>query len=124
MLVVMGASLKCSGSDSPSTLVVVRPNITAPMLPAGNIQDSKPFVNVPPFVMCKAPKNPILTAAKAATGATQVPCLPMLAGPWEGANDKVTIDNQPALHDGCTLECKWKETITVDDAGQTVVEVK
>ncbi len=125
-LVIMGASMSCSMGAAPSKLIVARPNITAPKLPAGNIHDSKPIKNIPPFGLCKAPSNPAVQAiiASSSGATTQAPCLPALAGPWSPGAKKVTVDNQPALHDGCKLTCQWSGNIKIDDPGQTVVEVK
>jgi len=60
--------------------------------PGANIMDHKPFVNVPPFAMCKSPNAHALSTGKAV--------------PWTPDSSTVMIANFPALNntsDACAL---------------------
>jgi hypothetical protein len=124
--VVNGAALTCSFGTGPSSLIVPPANKTmAGMMPAANIMDFKPVVNVPPFVMCTTPSNPAVAAATtAALGVlTPVPCVPVIPAPWAPGCPKVMIGMMPALNDASTCACTWGGVITVSFAGQTAVQI-
>ena len=79
MQVCMGAMLKCSFGNAPSTLAVLPTNqVYASIMPAANVMDYAPLVNIMPFGMCSSLANPTVAAATAAAmGAlTPMPCLP------------------------------------------------
>ena len=62
--VCMGAKTKCSMGLAPSTLIVLPVNkVLTSNVPAANIMDNKPIVNIVPFGMCKSPANPAVAAA-------------------------------------------------------------
>lgn len=123
-----GATLKCSFGMAPSTLIVLPQNrpLTSQM-PAANIMDHKPMVNIMPFKMCTTPSNPAVAAATAANqGAlTPVPCIPVTQVPWVTGplKHKVLLGNQPALNNTHTLKCTWGGVITVANPGQTTVQI-
>lgn len=91
--------------------------------PAGVMTDMAPVVNIPPFGMCQSLSNPTVAAATAvALGAlTPMPCIPVPAGPWTNAAQKLSIGGQSALTDGSKLTCAWGGQISVQFAGQTGV---
>jgi len=64
--VTEGAVLMCSFGVAPSMLNVVVPTVTAGSMPAANIMDAVPMVNIMPFGMCVTPSNPAVAAATAA----------------------------------------------------------
>lgn len=124
--VVMGATLSCSFGSAPATLIVLPTNlVNAGYVPAANIMDHKPIVNIPTFGTCSAPTNPTVASATAAASGvlTPMPCVPATASPWIVGAPTVLIANMPALNDTSTCLCTWLGVIQVDDAGQTDVNL-
>jgi hypothetical protein len=121
--VCMGAMMQCQFGMAPSTLVVLPINrVMTNNVPAANIMDHKPFVNIPPFGACQSMANPAVAAAtSAAMGVlTPMPCTPMTAAPWVPGVPNVMIGNQPALDENCTLVCSFGPgpVISIKQAGQ------
>lgn len=126
LLVVNGAMLACSFGAAPSSLVVIPANrVNASNMPAANIMDSKPMVNIQPFGVCTSLANPQVAAAtSAAQGVlTPQPCIPMTTGPWMPGCPTVLIANQSAVSSSCQLMCAWGGVITVSYPGQSTVMV-
>lgn len=125
--VVQGALMQCTMGLAPSTLSVIPAGtpVQAGNMMAATIMDNKPMANIAPFGMCKSPANPQVAAATAAAlgTLTPMPCVPVTAAPWTPGATKVTIGNKPALHDGCKLMCNWGGSISINFAGQVLVEV-
>lgn len=120
--VCLGATLNCNMGIGPSTLMVLPINmVSTSFVPAANIMDNKPFVNIMPFPLCQAKANPTVIAATAAALGTPTPaaCIPNTPAPWMGANPTVTLANVPALDKGAKLVCMWGGQITVANEGQT-----
>ena len=106
--VCMGAKTKCSMGLAPSTLIVLPVNkVLTSYVPAANIMDNKPIVNIVPFGMCKSPANPAVAAATAAAlgTLTPMPCVPVIPGPWVVGAPTVLLANQPALNNTPKLRC-------------------
>jgi hypothetical protein len=125
-LVVMGATIKCSFGAAPSSLTVLPTNmVNGCNVPAANIMDFKPMVNIMPFGMCMTLSNPQVAAAtSAAMGVlTPQPCIPVTTAPWTPGATKTLIKNVPALHSGCTCMCQWGGVITVVNPGQVKIQV-
>ena len=83
--VCMGAMMTCSFGVAPSSLIVLPQNrVMTNNMPAANIMDNKPIVNIPPFGMCSSLANPQVAAATtAALGVlTPMPCIPVTVTPW------------------------------------------
>ena len=77
MHVCMGAMLQCSFGAAPSSLMVLPVNgIVTSNMPAANIMDHKPLVNILPFGTCSSMANPVVAAATAAKFGvmTPMPC--------------------------------------------------
>jgi hypothetical protein len=93
-------------------------------LPAANIMDYKPLVNILPFVMCSSMANPTVAAATAAALGvlTPMPCIPNTIAPWTPGCPTVLIGNQPALNDSSMLMCMWGGVIQIKQAGQMQVQ--
>lgn len=122
--VCMGASLMCSFGTAPTSLVVLpKSRVNSSNMPAANIMDSIPMVNVMPFGMCITVTNPAVAAAtSAALGVlTPQPCIPVTPSPWTPGSATVLIGNLPAVNNTCTLNCTWGGVITVSNAGQQTV---
>ena len=116
-----GAILKCTMGLAPSSLVVLPLNMqNTSNMPAANIQDHIPMVNIMPFGMCQSLANPMVAAATtAAFGVlTPMPCMPMTPAPWAPGSPTVTLANQPALNKSSMLMCIWAGQISVQMEGQ------
>ena len=124
--VCMGAMLKCSMGMAPSSLVVLPVNrVMTSNVPAANIMDNKPMVNIMPFGMCQSPANPTVAAATAAALGvlTPMPCIPNTPAPWAPGAPTVLIANMPALDDTSKLMCIWAGVIEVTYAGQATHQI-
>ena len=121
MQVCMGAMMMCSFGMAPSSLVVLPINrVLVSNMPAANIMDNKPIVNIPPFAMCQSLANPTVAAATtAALGVlTPMPCVPVTAAPWAVGAPTVLIANMPALNNSSKLMCNWGGVIQITVPGQ------
>ena len=123
ILVTGGAVLKCSFGAAPSTLMTLPVNKVLVNMPAANIMDNKPFVNILPFGMCNSLANPmVISATAAALGVlTPMPCLPVTVSPWVAGKPTVLIGNMPALSDDSKLMCCWAGVISINSPGQVKV---
>ncbi|KAA3623774.1 MAG: DUF4280 domain-containing protein [Flavobacterium sp.] len=124
--VCMGASMTCSFGVAPSSLIVLPQNrVMTSNMPAANIMDNKPLVNIPSFGMCSSMANPQVAAAtNAAMGAlTPMPCVPATVTPWAPGSPTVLLGGVPTLSSSCSLNCMWGGVIRLDTAGQVQVTV-
>ena len=122
--VVMGAMMTCTFGAAPGSLIVLPQNrVMGCSMPAANIMDNKPIVNIPTFGMCSSPSNPVVAAATAAALGvlTPMPCVPATITPWAPGSSSVMIANMPALNDSCTLNCMWGGLISITQPGQATV---
>jgi hypothetical protein len=115
----MGAQIMCTFGLAPAALMVLPQNKVLTNVPAGNIMDNKPFVNVLPFGMCTSPANP---AVAAALGVPQ-PCTPQTPAPWIIGKPTVLIGNMPALDMTSKLMCIYGGMIQILNPGQVAVQV-
>ncbi len=116
-----GAMLKCAMGMAPSSLVVLPLNMqTTSNVPAANIMDHIPMVNIMPFGMCQSPANPTVAAATAAALGvlTPMPCIPVTPAPWAPGAPTVMLANMPALDKPSMLMCNWGGVITIEQEGQ------
>jgi len=121
MHVCSGATLMCTFGLAPSTLNVLPVNRTLTSnMPAANIMDHVPMVNIMPFGMCTCPGNPTVAAATAAAMGvlTPMPCIPATPAPWIAGAPTVMLGNMPSLDNTHQLMCIWGGTITVAVPGQ------
>jgi len=126
MHVCNGATLMCSFGVAPSVLTVLPLNRTLTSnMPAANIMDHIPMVNIMPFGMCITPSNPAVAAATtAAMGVlTPMPCVPVTPAPWVVGSPTVLLGNMPALNNTSTLMCTWGGVITVVQPGQFTEQI-
>ncbi len=124
--VCMGAMLQCTFGVAPSTLAVLPVNrVMTSFVPAANIMDHKPMVNIMPFGMCTSPSNPTVAAATAAALGvlTPMPCIPNTVAPWAPGAATVLLANMPALDDTSKLTCLWGGMISVSMPGQMTEDI-
>ncbi len=124
--VVAGAMTSCSFGMAPSTLLVLPQNRTlCGGMPAANIMDNKPIVNVVPFGMCQSLANPTVAAATAAALGvlTPMPCVPVIPAPWAPGAPTVMIGGMPALDNVSKCMCAWAGVIQITNAGQTTTQI-
>jgi hypothetical protein len=118
--------MACPFGAAPSTLVVIpagRP--LAGGMPAANISDFAPMVNVPPFGMCNTLSNPTVAAATAAALGvlTPMPCIPVTTAPWAPGSPTVLVSGMPALNATSKCMCAWGGAISITNPGQTTTLV-
>lgn len=126
MHVCNGAMMMCTFGLAPSTLVVLPVNRTnTSYVPAANIMDNKPLVNILPFGMCTSLANPTVAAAtSAAMGVlTPMPCIPMTTAPWVVGAPTVLLGNMPALNNTSKLMCNWGGVISITYPGQVTEQI-
>ena len=119
--VCMGAMLQCSFGAAPSTLVVLPVNkVLTSNMPAANIMDHIPMLNILPFGVCSSLANPVVAAATAAALGvlTPMPCIPATPAPWIPGSPTVLLGNMPSLQDSSKLMCMWAGVIQVIVPGQ------
>lgn len=119
--VCSGAMLQCSFGVAPTVLNVLPVNrVLTGGMPAANIMDHIPLVNIPTFGMCQSMANPAVAAATAAAlGAlTPMPCVPATATPWITGAPTMLLGSMPALNASSTLMCNWGGVIKIVMPGQ------
>ena len=118
--VCTGAMMKCAMGMAPSTFSATPKMVMTGNMPAGNIMDFVPMLNIPPFGMCMSLANPQVAAATAAAlGAlTPMPCIPVPTGPWAPGAPTVLVAGMPALNNSSMLTCAWAGVITIATPGQ------
>ena len=125
--VVSGAVTACSFGAAPSTLTVIPkgPPVVGGVMPAANIMDMVPLVNIASFGMCSAPTNPtVISATAAALGVfTPMPCVPVTPAPWFPGSPTVLVNNFPALNNSSKCMCAWLGVISINFPGQTTVMI-
>jgi hypothetical protein len=112
----MGATLQCSFGAAAVPLTVVDPtSLLEEAMPAANIMDHAPFVNIPTFGMCSSLANPTVAAATAAALGvlTPMPCVPATAAPWAPGAPTVLLRNMPALDQTCKCMCSFGGVIQI-----------
>ena len=115
------ATLQCSFGAAPAVLNVLPVNRTLTGgMPAANIMDHIPLVNVMPFGMCMSMANPMVAAATAAALGvlTPMPCIPATSSPWLPGAPTVLLGNMPALDANSILMCNWAGVIKIAMPGQ------
>ena len=119
------ATLQCSFGAAPAPLMVLPLNRTLiGGMPAANLMDHIPLVNILPFGVCMSLANPMVAAATAAALGVLVPmpCIPVTAAPWiPGGAPTVLLGPMPALDANSTLMCAWAGVIKVVFPGQVQI---
>lgn len=124
--VVNGAQMQCTFGTAPAALMVLPANmVDANNVPAANIMDYKPMVNIPTFGMCNSLANPtVASATAAALGVlTPMPCIPATAAPWAPGCATVMLANMPSLNNSSKCMCSYGGSISITNPGQTTVEI-
>ena len=125
-LVCGGGMCKCSFGVAPAPIMALPLNRPlSPVMPAANIMDNKPFVNIIPFGMCSSLANPTVAAAtSAALGVlTPMPCIPNTVAPWVPGSPTVMVGGMPALSNSSKLMCMWGGVINIVSPGQFMAQV-
>ncbi len=126
MHVCSGATLQCSFGLAPSTLMVLPINrMLTGNMPAANIMDNIPMVNIMPFGACNSLANPTVASATAAAMGvlTPMPCIPVTPAPWAPGSPTVLLGNMPALNDTSKLMCTWAGVISIVYPGQVMEQI-
>lgn len=110
---------------APMPMTVLPKSRVINAMPAANIMDNVPFMNILPFAMCRSMTNPAVAAATAAAfGAlTPMQCTPVTTAPWVPGSPTVLIGGQPALNDSSQLICSFGGCIQIKAAGQFRISV-
>lgn len=118
--VCTGAMMKCAMGMAPSNFVATPKMVMTGNMPAGNIMDFVPMMNIPPFGSCMSMANPMVASATAAALGvlTPMPCIPVPVGPWKPGAPTVLVAGMPALNNTSTLNCAWAGVITFVTPGQ------
>lgn len=116
-----GGQMMCSFGVAPSVFNATPKNVLTSFMPAGNIMDNVPIMNIPPFGVCTSLANPaVASATAAALGVlTPMPCMPVPAGPWAPGSPTVLVQQMPALNESSQLMCAWGGVIKFVFPGQT-----
>lgn len=125
--VVAGAMLQCTFGMAPTSMIVLPlARVFASNLPAANIMDNKPIVNIPTFGMCQGVNlaNPAVAAATAAALGvpTPAPCVPVIVAPWFIGAPQVMMGTGPALNGTSKVMCIWLGVISITSPGQFTVQ--
>lgn len=119
----MGAMCLCSFGTAPCSLLVLPANRTlSANMPAANIMDNKPVVNLPTFAMCNSVANPA-TKRPPPVLFTPAPCVPVIAAPWVPGAVRTLVANMPALSESSKCFCNWGGVISITYPGQVQVMV-
>ncbi len=124
--VCSGALLQCTFGVAPSPFTVLPLNkMMSSNMPAANIMDNKPMVNIKPFGMCSSISNPVVASAtSAALGVlTPMPCIPNTVAPWAPGSANIMLANIPTLNDASKLNCLWGGVISVSMPGQMTEDI-
>ncbi len=124
-MVVGGAAISCSFGVAPSSLIPTPGTVMAGDMPACTIMDFVPMDNIPTFGMCITESNPEVAAATAAALGvlTPMPCVPVTVAPWAPGAPHVRVGDMPALTEDSVCMCMWGGEISIDFAGQAIVEI-
>jgi hypothetical protein len=112
------AVLICSFGVASSMLNVVVPTVAAGSMPAINILDTAPIVNIMPFGMCITPSNPEVAAALGVL--TPMPRIPVTKV-WAPGVPTLLLRGAPAAADTCMCMCNGGGVITPLFPGQMEV---
>ena len=125
LLVCGGAVLQCSFGMAPMPMTVLPKSRVTNVMPAANIMDNVPFMNIPSFAMCSSMTNPAVAAATAAAlgTLTPMPCTPIITAPWVPGSPTVLIGGQPALNDSSQLMCSYGGCIQIKAAGELQISI-
>lgn len=110
LLVCGGAILQYSFGMIPTPMTVIPKSRVTSAMPAANIMDNVPFVNILPFSMCSSMANPAVASATAAALGVltpMLPCTPVTTAPWALGSPAVLIGGQPALNNLSQLICSF-----------------
>jgi len=113
--------MTCPFGAAPSAFIATPKMVMSGQMPAGNIMDHVPIMNIPPFGVCNSIANPTVAAATAAALGvlTPMPCIPNTPAPWVPGAPTVLVANAPALDNVSKLTCLWGGVIQFTSPGET-----
>lgn len=117
--------LKCSFGVAPAPFNVLSLNrVLTCSLPAANIMDNKPMINIPSFGMCNSLANPTVASATAAAMGvlTPMPCIPVTSTPWTPGSPQIAVANMPIVTQQSKCMCNWGGIIEATIPGQMTVD--
>ena len=116
-----GGQMTCPFGAAPSAFIATPKMVMSGQMPAGNIMDHVPIMNIPPFGVCNSIANPTVAAATAAALGvlTPMPCIPNTPAPWVPGAPTVLVANAPALDNVSKLTCLWGGVIQFTSPGET-----
>ena len=122
---VSTATISCSFGAAPSVLTALPVNRITATMPAASVSQFEPVVAIAPFGMCNSPSNPTVAAATAAALGvlTPMPCIPVVTAPWTPGAPTVMTSTGAALSAESKCMCSWGGVITIDEPGQTTVQI-
>lgn len=106
-VVVHGATLKCSQSETMSFLKARDLQMEVEGKFVATVDDHKPTENILPFGICKHPKW------------KNKPCKPITPSPWEPGEKSIDLENQIILDVKSECKCNIGGMISIIDPGQT-----
>ena len=124
---VATATLQCTFGAAPSVFTVLPKSRTmCGGMPAANIMDNIPMMNIVPFGVCSSLSNPtVASATSAALGVlTPMPCIPVTLAPWAPGSPTTLIGGMPALSNSSKCTCNWGGVISITAPGQFTTQIK
>lgn len=107
--------LRCTQGSSLSVLPVLRPACQVDGSDAAHLLHTL----MPPFAMCKSPRNPGVEANKG----QPVACTPLPFG-WKNPSSVVKLGGIAAIHTGSSAPCNYGGTISPLPLLETHVNIK
>lgn len=118
-LLSTGCVIACSFGMAPTAFMALevpgKPMLDG-ALAVATIEEIVPMVNIPPFVMCQSPANPLVAAATAAAFGvlTPMPCVPVVETPWLPPAFFLNFGGIPLATASSKCMCSWGGVISVD----------
>ena len=124
---IHGGKSQCTmgdGGATPRTVLPMNMATKSTSQPIANIMDFKPLLNNPSFGKCMSIMNPVVAAATDKNlGVLQpMPCIPMTT-PCTGGSFKAKLKFMPIVTKNSMCTCVWGGQISVQDPGQTDIDV-
>lgn len=121
-LATTGCVSMCSMGMIPVPLTFINPMVLGGgALPSGCILDMVPYMNIPPFGLCRSLLNPITAALSWWGGLTPGPCIFAPLGTWLPIKPNIVGSVAPVLTSDCKLMCAFAGCIQINIPSQFTV---